>query len=362
MTPRHRRLAMPATVLALLFAACQGLGPRHEGGDPDHASSQRIHFLIPGAPGGGWDGTARGVGRALVESGLLAEASFENLSGGGGGRALAHLIATAPRQERTWMVSSTPILLRSLRRRLPQSYRDLTPIAAVIGDYLTFVVRADSELASWPQLVAAYRRDPRRVKVAGGSVLGGMDHVVSALAVRAAGLDATRLRYVPYDTGGKAMTALLSGETPVLATGLGEAMEAWRSGHVRILAITAAGRVEEAPQIPTLRELGCDVEFVNWRGFFGPPGLMPEAVDAYVELLRKLQRTPAWETTRRRNGWVPLFKPGPDFSRFLKQQEAALAELLGELGVTALGRAGRDGGLMGARAVFETPGAARTPP
>ncbi|HHE74805.1 MAG TPA: tripartite tricarboxylate transporter substrate binding protein, partial [Desulfobacteraceae bacterium] len=48
----------------------------------------KIHFLIPGGAGGGWDGTARGVGKALVDSGIIKHASFENMSGGGGGKAL----------------------------------------------------------------------------------------------------------------------------------------------------------------------------------------------------------------------------------------------------------------------------------
>ena len=52
----------------------------------------RTHFLIPAGPGGGWDGTARGIGEALVKSGLVEDVSFENLSGGGGGRAIAKLI------------------------------------------------------------------------------------------------------------------------------------------------------------------------------------------------------------------------------------------------------------------------------
>src|SRR5660397_150841 len=60
-------------------------------------SVESIHFLVPGGAGGGWDGTARGVGEALQKSGLVGQASFENMSGGGGGKAIAHLIETASR-------------------------------------------------------------------------------------------------------------------------------------------------------------------------------------------------------------------------------------------------------------------------
>ena len=99
-----------------------------------------VHFLIPGGAGGGWDGTARGTGEALTKSGLLESASYENMSGGGGGKAIAHIIETADQAHGTLMVNSTPIVIRSLSGVFPQNFRDLTPIAATIGDYAAFVV------------------------------------------------------------------------------------------------------------------------------------------------------------------------------------------------------------------------------
>jgi putative tricarboxylic transport membrane protein len=294
---------------------------------------RHVHFLIPGAPGGGWDGTARGVGDALARSGLARSASYENLSGGGGGRALAHFIETAERQRDTLFISSTPIVIASLRGRLHYSWRDLVPVASVIGDYLTFATQADSDLASWSDVTERYARAPAALPIAGGSVLGGMDHLVTALALEAASADPRELRYVPYDTGGKARAALLAGETPLLATGLGEILDARGGGLVRILGVTAPARLPEAPDVPTLAELGAPVEFVNWRGFFAPPGTTPAEVAAWIELLRAMLSTPEWEEVRRRNGWVEIFHPGEEFATFLAAQEQSLAELMDGLGM-----------------------------
>ncbi len=293
----------------------------------DASEVESIHFLIPGGAGGGWDGTARGTGEALTKAGLVGSASFENMSGGGGGKAIAHIIETAERQSGTLMVNSTPIILRSLRGRFPQSFRDLTPIAAVIGDYGAFVVKADSPIESWDQAVAAFKADPRKVKIAGGSVKGSMDHLVAALAFQAQGGDPKKVRYIAYDAGGKAMAGLLSGETALLSTGLGEALEQAKAGQVRILCITAAEAVEG------VAPCGGGVEFVNWRGFFGAPGLDAATADGYAAVLGKMYETPEWEAVRKRNGWVNIYKPRADFTAFLEEQEQAMKDLLNKLGI-----------------------------
>ncbi len=296
------------------------------------ADVKSIHFLIPGGAGGGWDGTARGTGEALTKSGLVEKASYQNLSGGGGGKAIAHLIETAAQQKGTLMVNSTPIVVRSLTKVFPQSFRDLTPIAGTIADYGAFVVRNDSPIKSWKDVVAGFRSNPRKMKFAGGSSKGSLDHLVPAAAIKAEGLDPKTLRYIPYDAGGKAMAGLLSGEAQRLSTGLGEALEMNKAGQVRILAITAPARLKDAPDVPTLTEMGNPTVFANWRGFFGAPGLSKAEARAYADVLGKMYETPEWEVVRSRNGWVNVYKPGPEFYGFLEEQEKLVGDLMRELG------------------------------
>ncbi len=292
----------------------------------------KIHFLIPAGAGGGWDGTARGVGEALTKSKLIKRVSYQNMSGGGGGRGIAYLIKTARRQQETLLVNSTPILIRSLQKVFPHTFRDLTPVAAVIADYGVFATRPDSEFQRWEDVVTAFRANPRQLRVGGGSGRRSMDGLVAALAFKAAGGDPKAVRYIPYDGGGKALAGLLSGETEVLSTGLGEALEQHKAGQVRILAITAEERSAAVPEVPTLKELGYAATFVNWRGFFGPPGLSEAEVSTYAGLLKRMYETPAWEKVRTRNGWEDLFKPGKEFSTFLEGQEKVIGELMSELG------------------------------
>jgi putative tricarboxylic transport membrane protein len=294
---------------------------------------ERLHILIPGGAGGGWDTTARGVGEALTRSGIVPRVSYENMSGGDGSKAIAHLIETAERQTDTLMISSTPIILKSLKGIFPQSYKDLIPVAAVIADYGAFVVKMDSPYVSWQQMIADFNLDPRNVLVAGGSVAGSMDHVVAAMAFSKSGVDAKSLRYIPYNAGAKAMVGLLSNETQLLSTGLSEALSLAEQGEVRILAMTAATRMDDAPDVPTISEQGVDLVFTNWRGFFGAPGLSEDKVREFQDLLVKMYDTKEWEDIRLKRGWANLYISGDNFLEFLKEQETEMALLMNELGI-----------------------------
>ena len=300
---------------------------------PLSVAKERLHLLIPGGVGGGWDTTARGIGAALSTSGLVDVVSFENISGGGGSKAMAYLIETAERQHSTLMISSTPIILNALKGIFPQSYKDLVPVATAIADYGAFVVKVDSPYQNWQQMLDDYRLDPRNVKVAGGSVRGSMDHLVAVLAFKKSGVDAQQLRYIPYNAGAKAMVGLLSEETDMLSTGLSEAIALAEQGEVRILAMTAPQRVAYAPTVPTLVEQSVEVEFTNWRGFFAAPGVPEERLAYYHNLLSSMYKTAEWEEIRQRRGWSNLSITGADFVDFLAGQELELAQVMVDLGM-----------------------------
>ena len=296
----------------------------------------KIHFVIGGGAGGGWDGTARGTGEALTKSGMLKSASFENMSGGGGGKALAFMINTQPKN--TILVQSTPLVLRSITRHEGYvtgsgvlSYKDVTPIAGVIGDYGAIAVAKNSPYKNFKDVVDAYKKNPSSIKMAGGSVRGSMDHLIGALAFQAAGANPNDVAYIPYDAGGKALAGLLSGETQIISTGLGELMGA--RDQVRIIGITAPSRVADAPDAPTLKEQGYDVQFVNWRGFFGPPNMSNKDKKALSTMLGKVMKTPEWEAVRKRNAWVNIYNSDKDFVKFLDAQTVEMTALMKKLGV-----------------------------
>lgn len=319
-------------VVGLLTASTMALGLAGPGLADGHQVLDSIHFLIPGGAGGGWDGTARGTGEALTGAGLVGTASYENMSGGGGGKAIGYLIENADSNHGTLMVNSTPIVIRSLTGVFPHNFRDLTLVAGTIGDYAALVVGKDSPINSMDDLLAAYDADASATAIGGGSVPGGMDHLVAAMVMEAAGRDALGVKYIPYDAGGKAMAALLSGEIAALSTGFSEAVDLAAAGEVKIIGVTSADRVDAAPDAMTMMEQGIDTTFVNWRGFFGAPGLPDDQVAAYQDAIAKMYNTPEWEDVRARNGWVNIHNSGDDFQTFLEGQEQVIGDLMRKLG------------------------------
>ena len=128
------------------------------------------------------------------------------------------------------------------------------------------------------------------------------------------------------------MAGLLSGDTQVLSTGYGEAIGLAKQGEVRILAVTSAERLSQTPDIPTVKELGYDVTFANWRGFFAIPELAAEKANSYRDLLKRMYDTPQWEEIRVQRGWQNLYQAGDEFYAFLEEQEKAIGSIMRELG------------------------------
>jgi len=325
MTFKIARRAIMASAVAAMALGTSAIAGGHKVLD-------EIHFLIPGGAGGGWDGTARGTGEALTGAGLVGSASYENMSGGGGGKAIGFLIENADSNHGTLMVNSTPIVIRSLTGVFPHNFRDLTLVSGTIGDYAAIVVGKDSPINSMADLLAAFDADPSATAIGGGSVPGGMDHLVAAMVMEAAGKDALGVKYIPYDAGGKAMAALLSGEIAALSTGFSEAVDLSNAGEVKIIGVTSDERVSAAPDAQTMSEQGIDTTFVNWRGFFAAPGLPEDKLAMYQDAIAKMYDTPEWEEVRARNGWVNIHNSGGDFKTFLEAQEQVIGDLMKKLG------------------------------
>lgn len=289
---------------------------------------EKIHFLIPGGEGGGWDTTARETGQALIKTGLIKQATFENLSGAGGGRALMSLIA-GPHEE-TLMVQSTPLILRNLTGTVQQSFRDITPVSLTIAEYQVLAVPSDSPYTSVNALLNAIKEDPIKNGILGGSPKGSLDHVTTALMLKEAGIPINEARYLPNDGGGDALKRLFGKVGVALVTGYGEIAREYEAGKLRLLGITSEQRLPNL-NVPTMKEQGLDVVFINWRGFFAKPDLPKDRYLAYRNALVTLTTTKAWQEVLEKYGWNHFIKTDQELLQFLENQEGEMKEILSTL-------------------------------
>ncbi len=317
----YRRDALKALALPWMLAAVPA-GVR---------AAERMRIVVGANPGGGYDQVGRALGAALQEAGVASAVAYENRGGAGGMIALAQFVNTARGDPNALIVTGAVMVGAIVRYKPPITLANATPVARLMSEYNVFVVPANSALKSMAEVVERMRSDPVSIKWGGGSK-GSIDPLSVAMIARAAGLDATRLNYVPFKGGGEATAAVLGGHVTVGTSGWGELREAIASGQVRAIAITAPTRVKGIA-VPTLKEQGIAVDIGNWRGVYAAPGLAAEQRAKLAEAVLKATRTASWAGSLERNGWTPLVLTGPELDRFVDAEHTRLRGLMEKLGL-----------------------------
>lgn len=213
-----------STALIFSLAACGGTSTSsNESKDNSNNTypEKPIVITAPSGAGGGLDTTARALTKVLGETGLSKTTmTVENKPGGGQAVGLADFVNKDSADPYRLYLPSVPLIINNLKKEgnSPYSYRDLTPLAQLTKDYGAIVVQADSKYKDLKSLFEDLKNDPSSLTVAGGSAPGSQDHLVAMLPAVKAGVDATKIKFVSYDGGGEAMTALIGGNADVLAT------------------------------------------------------------------------------------------------------------------------------------------------
>ncbi|MEA4883750.1 MAG: tripartite tricarboxylate transporter substrate binding protein [Clostridia bacterium] len=331
----YRRFAKSGLILAIVFACCLLSGYAITA--PEKYPSGPFEFIAPAGPGGGWDTTIRMVARVLGEKRIITQPMpVVNKPGGGGGVALAYL-QTRKGDPYEVAVYSPPLLLIRLTGQTKLSYKDVTPIARLICDYGAFAVPKNSPYHTINDVMDALKKNPKSVKIAGTSSPGSMDHIQFMQAAKVAGVTNIRgIQYIPFQ-GGEGLASLMGGHVDLLTTGMAETVGPMESGDIRVLAITAPTRIKQGPmaKAPTLRELGINTEFVNWRGLFGPPGMPDYAVEFLSKALAEMAQTVEWKDICMKNGWDEAFLGPKEFGKFLEVTNEEYRSLLQDIGLLA---------------------------
>ncbi|UGY94627.1 Bug family tripartite tricarboxylate transporter substrate binding protein [Streptomyces gobiensis] len=323
--------AVAAGSATLLLAACGEEASSAAGGD--WKPTKPIEYIAPANTGGGWDTLARSSARVLDEANLLDRPMRVVNKPGAGGAIGWSYIAKHQKDPHKLFVTSPPILLVPLAGASDQTYRDFTPIARLNSEPLAYVVKASSPFKTFAELAKKLKSDPRKVSVAGGSGPGSLDHVGLAGAVQAAGADASKVTYVPFDGGGEALTSLLGGHADVAVAGASEVRGLVRSGDVRVLAVSSGQRSPILPDTPTLTESGIDYVFDIWRGVMAPKGLTEGQVAYYEKAFAEMVKQDSWKKESKKLGWTDDYLGSKEFGKFLDEQNKEFSGILTDVGL-----------------------------
>lgn len=313
-----------ATVAATLLTSC---GVTRG----DDAGSTRLRMMIPNSPGGGYDVTGRTAVRVLEDDDVTGRFEVFNVIGASGTVAMARL-KNEKGNEDLMMTMGLGVVGATFTNKSDSRASKATPLARLIEDQEGVVVPKGSPFKTIEDVIAAWKKNPGKLRVGGGSAPGGPDHLFPMELANATGITPKKVNFISYDGGGELLPALLGSKIDIATTGLGEFTDQIKSGQLRVLAVSGAQR---APGVnaPTLKESGINLTFTNWRGVLAPPGISDERRKELIGMLQKMHASPAWKAALKENGWTDAFLTGDQFGTFLTAQDQRVERTLKELGL-----------------------------
>jgi putative tricarboxylic transport membrane protein len=294
------------------------------------AQLAELKIIAPAAPGGGWDQTARSMQQAMVAAGVAKSVQVINVLGAGGTVGLAQLV-NSKGDGNQLMVNGFVMVGAILLNKSPVSLEQVTPIARLTEETEVVVVPVDSPIKNAKDLAAAIKADVSKVTFAGGSA-GGVDHILAALIVKAAGADPAKVNYIPFSGGGESLAAILGGKVTAGISGWGEYEGQIKSGKLRAIGVSSEKRLPNI-DAPTLKEQGLDAVTTNWRSVVAPPGLSAEDKKKLSDAVEKMAKSPAWKEILKQKGWDDAYLAGDDFAKFLKAEQTRVSEIMKAIGL-----------------------------
>ena len=293
--------------------------------------------VAPANPGGGWDFTCRQIGKILFDIGAVeSPVQVTNMPGAGGGLAYNTVVNERGDDPDLIVAASSATTTRLAQNAYAGRTADEVRFVGAIGaDPGVIVVAADSPYQSLNDLVDAILADPGSVAFAGGSAVGGFDHLKPLMILKEAGFtDITSVKYIGVDGGADAITQTVGGFTQAMTGDMSEVVSFLSNGDIRVIAVLTDERVPGFEDIPTATEQGFPVVAVNWRGLYVPKGISDERFDEWAEKLQMVADSDEWAQAMADNGLAPFTKVGGDFQSYVDGLVADIASMSAELGVT----------------------------
>ncbi len=327
-TFKRRMLPLAA---AMMVAAVGYLG---HAAAADWKPEKNVEIVAMSGPGGANDVIARAVQRIMHQK-KLVEAPITVVSKVGAGGVLGWTYLNQHAGDGGYIsISPINLLIEHIVGSSPITYTDVTPIAQLFNEYVAFEVKADSPLKSGRDVIERLKGDPGALSFAVAASLGGANHIATLLAMKAAGVDVRKLKFVVFNSGPQSLTAVLGGHVDVAVAPVSGAAPQLAAGRVRVLAVSSAHRLGGAfSAVPTWKEQGVDTVFSSWRGVIGPRDMSPPQIAYWEGIIAKVVQTEEWRQDMENNFWESNFMNSAESRKYLRSQYDEYKAVLTDLGL-----------------------------
>ena len=319
------RIAVLILALLTVLAGLPGMA------SADSYPSRPISVIIPFPPGGVGELTARPL--LSVMERILKQPMVVVNKPGASGTVGAQQAAISKPDGYTLLVTVSSMSVFpevDILFGRPKTYKreDFAPIALLSADPMILVVKKDSPYKSVADIVADAKKRPGEIKYSSSGVYGAT-HLPTEMFAHAAGI---KLRHVPYTGGGPALIALLGGHVDILFSVPIIAFVQLKSGDVTPLAVASEKRHPAFPNVPTLKELGYDVEYYMWCGFFAPRATPPDILKTLREATRKAAASPEFKAAMDKMNTPIDYRDADEFQKFWDKDAQRSIEAIRRIG------------------------------
>lgn len=301
------------------------------------AEPHKPECIAPAQPGGGFDLTCRIALNGFQQTGILKHTMRTiYMPGGVGAVAYNNIVAQRPADGNAIVAFSGGSLLNLAQGKFGKyNVNDVRWLASIGSDYGVAIVRADSPYKDLKSLMDALKADPTKVVLGAGGSVGSQDWMKAALTAKAAGVDYKKMRFVAFEGGGEAFTALRGGHIQAYMGDAAEARGLLDGGaSIRILAVFNTERLPgKLADIPTAKEQGFDINWPIIRGFYVGPKVSDADYEFWKKSFDDLMKTPEFAKLQEQQGLFPFNKTGEELDAFVKERVKHYAELADSFGL-----------------------------
>ncbi len=295
---------------------------------PSHA----VTMISPFPPGGVNDVIGRPLASTL-EPILKQPVVFENKAGAAGAVG-AQYAASAKSDGYTVLthlvsISGFAAVDRLFGREPKFTNADFIPIARIVADPILLIVNAETPYKTLKDLIDDAKANPDKL-IYTSSGLYGASHLPTAMLAKAAG--GLKMRHLPTNGGGPAITAVLGGNANFFMSPSSIALPHVKGGKVRPLAVSGSKRIKALPDVPTFKELGYDLEYYFWFGVFLPKGTPAPIVTTLTAAIRQAAHSQQYLDTLAKLDQELAYLDGADFAKFWAEDARKIEDAVNLIG------------------------------